>query len=297
MTDIAFIGLGNMGAPMAQNLMRAGHRIKAFDINPDNAVTLIAEGGLLAASAAEAARSAEVVISMLPNGAVVRQVFEGPDGVLAQLTTKPLLIECSTISPEDACAVAASAATAGLSMIDAPVSGGVRGAREGTLSFMVGGSTAAFDAAKPYLSEMGRSLFHVGPSGTGQAAKICNNMMAGILMAATAEVLALGKRSGLTPEILTEIMRHSSGGNFMLDRWNPWPGVDPATPASQGYTGGFQVNLMLKDLGLALQSAQITQSATPLGAMARNVFQIHALQDRSAGQLDMSSVQSLYYPV
>lgn len=128
---------------------------------------------------------------------------------------------------------------------------------------MVGGSTAAFDAAKPYLSEMGRSLFHVGPSGTGQAAKICNNMMAGILMAATAEVLALGKRNGLTPEILTEIMRHSSGGNFMLDRWNPWPGVDPATPASQGYTGGFQVNLMLKDLGLALQSAQITQSATP----------------------------------
>lgn len=296
MTVIAFIGLGNMGAPMAFNLLRAKYTVVVFDVNQAAAVPLVAEGAVLARSAVEAARAADVVISMLPNGSIVRSLFEGPDGVLASVEKQPVLIDCSTISPDDARHVVDAASEHGLMMVDAPVSGGVRGAIEGTLSFMVGGDQAAFERAKPILSAMGRSIFYVGAAGTGQAAKICNNMMAGILMAASAEVLALGVRNGLAPETLSEIMRHSSGGNFMIDRWNPWPGVDSATPASNGYAGGFQVNLMLKDLGLALQSAQINQSATPMGSMARNLFQLHALQATGTGHLDMSSIQRLYFP-
>jgi 3-hydroxyisobutyrate dehydrogenase len=282
---------------MATNLLKAGHDVIVYDLNPRAIEQLLAAGAKSADSAATAASNAEVIITMLPNGAVVRRLYEGDDGIITAVrTSDSLLIDCSTISPEDARAVARAAQSAGLEMADAPVSGGVRGAREATLSFMVGASSEGFSRAKSVLSAMGSAIYHVGDNGAGQAAKICNNLMAGILMAGTAEVLALGARNGLPPEILSEIMRHSSGGNFMLERWNPWPGVDEGTPASNAYAGGFQVSLLLKDLGLALDSAQASRAAAPLGALTCHLFRLHALLADGADKLDMSSIQRLYFP-
>jgi 3-hydroxyisobutyrate dehydrogenase len=296
MMTVAFIGLGNMGAPMAANLIKAGYQLRINDINPNAAASLVSKGAVWCDSAAQAIEGVDAILTMLPNGEIVKRLFLDEQGLIACATSLPLLIDCSTISPDEARLVGAAAKDANLEMIDAPVSGGVRGAVDGSLSFMVGGSTTAFERAKPLLSAMGRSIFHVGDQGAGQAAKICNNMMAGILMAGTAEVLALGVRNGLAPEILSEIMNHSSGGNFMVNRWNPWPGVDQSTPASHAYAGGFQVSLLLKDLGLALQSGLSTRSSTPLGAITCSLFQLHSLSNVENGYLDMSSIQRLYFP-
>ncbi|WP_431025426.1 3-hydroxyisobutyrate dehydrogenase [Halomonas sp. H5] len=291
---IAFIGLGNMGAPMATNLVAAGHDLHVFDLSTEAMRALGEAGASVAASAAAAVEGAGVVISMLPAGAHVKGLYLGRDGapgLLASLDAGTLIIDASTIAPEDAREVAAAAAERGLDYLDAPVSGGVGGAKAGTLTFIVGGSEAGFAQARPVLEGMGKNIFHAGAVGAGQVAKICNNMLLGILMSGTAEALALGVENGLDPAVLSEIMRQSSGGNWVLNGYNPWPGVMENAAASRGYQGGFLTNLMAKDLGLAWELALGSRSAVPMGSQARNLFALHA---REHGDLDFSSILKLY---
>jgi 3-hydroxyisobutyrate dehydrogenase len=293
--NIAFIGLGNMGAPMASNLVKAGHSVTVFDLVESAMQALESEGASRGESAEACARGAEVIISMLPAGAHVKGLYLGRDdspGLLDALDGKPLLIDASTISPEDARSVAAAAAERGLSYLDAPVSGGVGGAKAGTLTFIVGGDAAGFDKAKPVLEAMGKNIFHAGDSGAGQVAKICNNMLLGILMSGTAEALALGVKNGMDPAVLSEIMKQSSGGNWALNVYNPWPGVMEGSAASRDYQGGFLTDLMAKDLGLAWELALGSKSTVPMGSQARNLFALHSAQGN--GGLDFSSIQALY---
>ncbi|WP_024951889.1 MULTISPECIES: 3-hydroxyisobutyrate dehydrogenase [Cobetia] len=297
MTSIGFIGLGNMGGPMALNLVKAGHPVKVFDL-VESAMTVLTEAGAKrAASPREACEDIEVLISMLPAGQHVRRLYlgdkeDGEGGLLAALDSSVLVIDASTIAPDDVRLVAGHAAERGIDFMDAPVSGGVGGARAGTLSFIVGGDADAYARALPLLEVMGKNLFHAGPAGSGQVAKICNNMLLGILMSGTAEALALGVKNGLDPAVLSEVMKQSSGGNWALNVYNPWPGVMEAAPASNDYQGGFLVDLMAKDLGLAWEMALGSKSAVPMGAQARNLFVQHAAQ--GAGRLDFSSIQRFY---
>lgn len=293
--NIAFIGLGNMGAPMAINLVKAGHDVTVFDLVESVIQSLEAEGARRAASAESAAAGADVVVSMLPAGAHVKGLYLGRDGapgLLDALDGKPLLVDSSTIAPDDARLVAAAAAERGLTYLDAPVSGGVGGAKAGTLTFIVGGEAAGFDKAKPLLEAMGKNIFHAGEAGAGQVAKICNNMLLGILMSGTAEALALGVKNGMDPAVLSEIMKQSSGGNWALNVYNPWPGVMEGAAASRDYQGGFLTDLMAKDLGLAWELALGSKSTVPMGSQARNLFALHSAQ--GSGQLDFSSIQTLY---
>ncbi|MDI5890545.1 3-hydroxyisobutyrate dehydrogenase [Halomonas rhizosphaerae] len=293
--NIAFIGLGNMGAPMAINLVKAGHDVTVFDLVESAIQTLETEGARRAASAEAAAAGADVVVSMLPAGAHVRGLYLGRDGapgLLDALDGKPLLVDSSTIAPDDARLVAAAAAERGFTYLDAPVSGGVGGAKAGTLTFIVGGEAAGFEQAKPLLEAMGKNIFHAGEAGAGQVAKICNNMLLGILMSGTAEALALGVKNGMDPAVLSEIMKQSSGGNWALNVYNPWPGVMEGSAASRDYQGGFLTDLMAKDLGLAWELALGSKSTVPMGSQARNLFALHSAQ--GSGQLDFSSIQTLY---
>ncbi len=293
--NIAFIGLGNMGAPMASNLVKAGHSVTVFDLVESAIQTLESEGASRGESAEAAARSAEVVISMLPAGAHVKSLYLGRDGAPGLFDTldgKPLIIDASTISPEDARTVGAAAAERGLSYLDAPVSGGVGGAKAGSLTFIVGGEATGFEQAKPVLEAMGKNIFHAGENGAGQVAKICNNMLLGILMSGTAEALALGVKNGMDPAVLSEIMKQSSGGNWALNVYNPWPGVMEGSAASRDYQGGFLTDLMAKDLGLAWELALGSKSTVPMGSQARNLFALHSAQGN--GALDFSSIQTLY---
>jgi 3-hydroxyisobutyrate dehydrogenase len=296
MAKLGFIGLGAMGAPMAANLLRAGHSVKVYDLNSAAYAPLVAAGGLTAASALEAATGVDVVVTMLPNGPIVEATYLGEGGLIPNLVTRPLLIDSSTVGAETSRKVAQAAAERGFVAIDAPVSGGVMGAHAATLSFIVGGSAEALEQARPVLAAMGHHIFHAGDSGAGQMAKICNNMLAMVLLAGTAEALALGVRNGLDPKALSEIVLHSTGSNFMVEKYNPWPGVDANAPASRGYEGGFQVALMLKDLGLALASAQAVGAATPMGATARNLLALQGAKGPEALHRDMSSIQQLYAP-
>jgi 3-hydroxyisobutyrate dehydrogenase len=292
---IAFIGLGNMGAPMAHNLVKAGHEVSVFDLVDAAMKHLESAGARACASAQSAASGAEVVISMLPAGQHVRRLYLGRDdspGLFDALEGKPLIIDASTISPEDARTVGAGAGQRGLTYLDAPVSGGVGGAQAGTLTFIVGGSEAGFEQAKPVLEAMGKNIFHAGEVGAGQVAKICNNMLLGILMSGTAEALALGVKNGLDPAVLSEIMKQSSGGNWALNVYNPWPGVMQGSAASRDYQGGFLTDLMAKDLGLAWELALGCKATVPMGSQARNLFALHAAQGN--GGLDFSSIQKLY---
>ena len=286
--DIAFIGLGNMGGPMAVNLHKAGHAVRAFDLSAAACDRLRADGVPVAASAAEAAAGAGVVISMLPASAHVESLYLGDGGLLAQLAAGTLLIDCSTISAATARAVATAATARGIDCLDAPVSGGTGGAIAGTLTYMVGGPAAALERARPLLEKMGANIFHAGDAGGGQTAKICNNLLLGILMIGTSEAIALGVANGLDPKVLSEIMRRSSGGNWALEKYNPLPGVMEAAPASKGYAGGFGTDLMLKDLGLAQENAAAVRASTPLGGLARSLYAAHSLAGH--GGLDFSSV-------
>ncbi|WP_372987034.1 3-hydroxyisobutyrate dehydrogenase [Marinobacter sp.] len=294
MAKITFIGLGNMGGPMASNLVKAGHDVTVFDLSKAAVEALVGEGAKTADTAEAAAQGAECVITMLPAGKHVEAVYLGDDGLLAKLPEGTLVIDSSTIAPETARGVAEVATDKGLDFIDAPVSGGVGGAKAGTLTFICGGEESTFNRAKPILEAMGKNIFHAGPHGSGQVAKICNNMLLAILMAGTSEALALGVRNGLDPAVLSEIMKQSSGGNWALNVYNPWPGVMEGVPASRDYQGGFLVNLMTKDLGLAFDNAVKNQASIPMGALARNLFQLHAGQGN--GELDFSSIQRLYKP-
>jgi 3-hydroxyisobutyrate dehydrogenase len=289
--QIAFIGLGHMGGPMAINLHKAGHGVRAFDLSQDACAQVKAQGLTVAASSEDAVRGAEVVISMLPASAHVEGLYLGRDGqggLLAHIAKGTLVIDSSTIAAATSQKVAKACEAAGVAFIDAPVSGGVGGAVAGTLTFMVGASAADLERARPVLEKMGANIFHAGSVGAGQTAKICNNMLLGILMAGTSEAIALGVANGLDPKVLSEIMRRSSGGNWALEKYNPYPGVHEAAPASKGYAGGFGTDLMLKDLGLAQEAATAVRASTPLGGLARALYAAHSLAGH--GGEDFSSV-------
>jgi 3-hydroxyisobutyrate dehydrogenase len=295
---IAFIGLGNMGGPMAMNLHKAGHTLSAFDLSAEACKKFGAEGLPIAKSAAETVADAEVVVSMLPASAHVEGLFlggAGKPGLLESIKAGTLVIDSSTIAAATSRKVAEAAAAKGIAMIDAPVSGGTGGAIAGTLTFMVGGEAKDLERARPVLEKMGANIFHAGAAGAGQTAKICNNMLLGILMIGTSEALALGVANGLDAKVLSEIMRRSSGGNWALEKYNPMPGVMEASPASKNYAGGFGTDLMLKDLGLAQENATAVRAATPLGGLARSLYAAHSLAGH--GALDFSSVLKLVQKV
>ena len=291
-TTIAFIGLGNMGGPMAVNLHKAGFKVTAVDLSADARARVAAEGVSVAATTSDALVGAQVVISMLPASRHVEGLYLGDGaanaGLLASLPPGTRIIDCSTIAPASARKVAAAAQARGLSMIDAPVSGGTAGAAAGTLTFMVGGAADSVAAAQPLLQAMGKNIFHAGDSGAGQVAKVCNNMLLAIHMIGSAEALTLGVNNGLDPAVLSEIMKQSSGGNWSLEKYNPMPGVMAGVPASRDYSGGFGTDLMLKDLGLAEEAALTSASAIPLGGLARNLYAAHSAS--GAGALDFSSI-------
>ena len=279
-----------MGGHMARNLVGAGHELKVFDLVPELIASVAGAQGQ--GSAAEAAASVDVFVSMLPAGRHVAGLY---GDILDSVAPDTLLIDCSTIDTDTARRVAAQAKERGLDMLDAPVSGGTAGAEAGTLSFMVGGSEAALERARALLEVMGSNIFHAGESGAGQIAKACNNMLLAIHMAGTAEALALGVNNGLDPAALSEIMKQSSGGNWSLNVYNPYPGVMDGVPASRGYSGGFLVDLMTKDLDLAMDTAAQSRSSVPMGALAKNLYRVHQ-QTHDSGGLDFSSIQLLYKP-
>ncbi|TXH97655.1 MAG: 3-hydroxyisobutyrate dehydrogenase [Rheinheimera sp.] len=285
MQVVAFIGLGNMGGPMALNLQKAGFQVQAFDLNKDALAAVAAEGAKAADSARAAVQGADFVISMLPAGKHVIGLYQD---VRSEIKAGALVLDCSTIDAQSARQVGALLADAGIAFIDAPVSGGVGGAKAGTLTFIVGGSAENFQRANDVLSAMGKNLFHAGDVGAGQIAKICNNMLLSVLMVGTSEALQLGIDNGLDPKVLSEIMLKSSGRNWTLELYNPCPDVLPNVPASNNYQGGFMVDLMAKDLGLASECAQQSQSSTPMGALARNLYVQH--QRQGNGKLDFSSI-------
>lgn len=288
MANVAFIGLGNMGGPMAANLVKAGHRVAGFDMMAENLDKAKAAGVTVAASAAEAAKDAEVVVTMLPAGQHVREVYTGAGGVMAAARKGALLIDCSTVDVESARAVAKAAAEAGHAMVDAPVSGGVGGATAGTLTFMVGGEDEAFRRAEPILQAMGKTIVHAGASGTGQAAKICNNMILGISMIAVSEAFVLAKSLGLDAQKLFDIASKSSGQCWSMTSYCPVPGPVPTSPANRDYQAGFTAAMMLKDLRLAQQAASQSGAATPLGAEAASLYALFCNGGRSG--MDFSGI-------
>ena len=291
MATIGFIGLGNMGAPMAANLVGAGHQVTGFDLVPRAMEALATNGGHAVASVGEAAGAGDIVITMLPAGPQVRSVYLDEGGVLANARRGALLIDCSTIDVETARAVAATAKKAGFDMLDAPVSGGMAGAEAASLTFMVGGEAGIFARAQPVLAAMGRTIVHAGPAGNGQAAKICNNMILGVSMIAVCEAFALAERLGLEAQTLFDISSKSSGQCWALTSYCPVPGPVPASPANRNYAPGFTAAMMLKDLRLAQQAAGATATATPLAAAAANLYQLFV--DRGAGVLDFSGIYCL----
>jgi 3-hydroxyisobutyrate dehydrogenase len=282
MAKIGFIGLGNMGLPMARNLLGAGHRVTGFDLSEEARAALVADGGSQAESAGAAVAGAEVVVSALPAARHVRAVYQGEEGILAAATPGTVFIDCSTIDVDTARAVIAEAEARGQAMVDSPMSGGVGGATAGTLTFMVGGSEAAFAAARPALEAMGKNIFHAGAAGAGCAAKICNNMMLAIQMIAVSEGFNLAAKLGLEAQKLYEISSTATARCWSLNDYCPAPGPVPASPANRDYQPGFAAALMLKDLRIAMQAAQAAGAHTPLGAQATQIYSLMEL----AGQAD-----------
>ena len=291
MEKIGFIGLGNMGMPMAQNLISNGIKVKGFDVSEEVLKQALKNEIEVCSDALQVSQGINVLITMLPNGEAVSSVLNS-ESLLENIDPSILIIECSTISPKTSKELSLKASSLNLEMIDAPVSGGVKGAEEGGLTFMVGGSAENVEKAKPILSMMGENIFHAGDSGSGQIAKLCNNMLLAIHMSGTAEALSMGVKSGLDPSVLSEIMSKSSGGNWSLDKYNPYPGVMIESPASKDYQGGFLNKLMIKDLNLAKELAQDSKTETPMGDSARNLYD--ELIEQGLEDLDFSSVQKLF---
>ena len=301
---IGFIGLGNMGLPMASSLIKAGHYLVVFDVvdkpiqalltqYPDKVtvapnIKSMAQGG---DSSSQTNQPLDVIMTMLPEPQHVRSVYLGDSGLLANLITPCLLIDASTIDPQTAREVAQAAYEKGCSMLDAPVSGGTGGAQAGTLTFMVGGDEAAFEQAKPLLKAMGKNIVHCGGSGNGQVAKVANNMLLAISMIGTAEAMSLGVALGMDPKILASIINTSSGRCWSAEVYNPYPGVVDTAPAARGYSGGFGADLMLKDVGLATVAAQSVKQAVPMGALAQQLYQTFSNQGH--GSLDFSAIIQL----
>lgn len=288
MATIGFIGLGKMGAPMAANLLKAGHRLKVHDVMPDGVQRLVSAGAEAAAGLQDVVAGVEAVVTMLPAGAEVRDVYLEAKGILAAANPGTLFMDCSTIDVATARDVAADAEKAGMAMVDAPVSGGVAGAEAATLTFMVGGSDDAFKKAEPILQSMGKAVVHAGGAGNGQAAKICNNMILGISMIAVCEAFALADKLGLDREKLFDIASKASGQCWSLTSYCPVPGPVPSSPANRGYAPGFTAAMMLKDLRLAQDAALRTGAATPLGAEAAQLYNLFSAQ--GGGTSDFSGI-------
>ena len=291
---IAFIGLGHMGAPMARNLLTAGHSLVVFDVARPNLEALTAQGAAAATSARDAASQGELVITMLPSSPHVEAVYLADDGVLSGVAPGAPLVDCSTIDPRTARDVAAAAARHGNPMADAPVSGGTGGAEAATLTFMVGADAPLFARLHPVLAAMGRNIVHCGGVGTGQVAKICNNLLLGISMIGVSEAMNLGVALGIEPKVLAGIINTSSGRCWSSDTYNPYPGVMDGVPAARGYTGGFGADLMLKDLGLAVDAAQHVRQPIVLGALAQQLYRL--LSVRGGGAQDFSAIIKLGAP-
>lgn len=288
MLKVAFYGLGNMGGPMASNLLKAGYQVCVYDLFPEAVDKLVEEGATTADSALSVAENADIVVSMLPAGKHVKSLYIEENGLIGVLKQGALVIDSSTIDAESAQITAKTLAEKGIGFIDAPVSGGVAGAAAGTLSFMIGGTQSSFEKAKPLLDVMGKNIFHAGEVGAGQIAKVCNNMLLSVLMVGTSEALQLGIANGLDPKVLSEIMSKSSGSNWTLDVYNPCPDVMESVPSSNDYNGGFMTDLMVKDLGLAMDTAVSSGASTPMGALTRSLYSMH--QQAGNGKRDFSSI-------
>ncbi len=282
---IAFIGLGNMGGGMAANLVKAGHDVRAFDLSEPALAAAKTAGCATFSTASQACADAEAVVSMLPNGAIVKSVYESD--VIGTAPAGAVLLDCSTIDVATAREVIAAAQTAGYDMVDAPVSGGIAAANGGTLTFMVGGSDDAFARAEPILNAMGKAVIHAGDAGNGQAAKICNNMLLAIQMIGTAEAFSMAEKLGLDAQTFYDISSVSSGQCWSMTSYCPVPGVGPQSPSDNDYQGGFASALMLKDLRLAMEAAQAAGASTPLGKHSKEIYEAFAKEN---GALDFSGI-------
>jgi 3-hydroxyisobutyrate dehydrogenase len=288
MSNIAFIGLGNMGSGMCANLAKAGHQVRAFDLNTQSVDNAVQAGALAATSIAQCVSDAEYVITMLPAGKHVHAVYFGDDGVLTHANHSALLIDCSTIAVDEARSAGTQALQKQFRSLDAPVSGGVAAANAGTLTFMVGGESADFDRATPILQAMGKNVFHAGPSGNGQAAKTANNMLLGISMIATSEAFNLAEKLGLDAETFFNISSKASGQCWSMTSYCPAPGPVPASPANNDYEPGFAVAMMLKDLRLAQDAAAGAKAAIPFGEQAERLYAL--LDEQGLAHKDFSVV-------
>ena len=291
MKKVGFIGLGNMGLPMANNILKAGIEVNAFDLSTDAMQKADELGMTTKNTALEVLDNIDALITMLPNDQAVENIYL-KENLIGSIKKDVIVIESSTISPQVAKRVSFEAANMNISILDAPVSGGVKGAELGTLTFIIGGNKDDLKKAAPLLEIMGDKSFYAGESGSGQVAKLCNNMLLAIHMCGTAETIAMGVNNGLDPSILSEIMKNSSGGNWSLEKYNPFPGVMKEVPASNDYSGGFLNSLMLKDLNLAEELATQSESNTPLGKLAKEIYE--ELNNQGFENLDFSSVQNNY---
>ena len=283
---VAFVGLGNMGGGMAANLVKAGHDVNAFDLSPEALTRARDNGCAVFTSVREAVVGVDAVVSMLPNGKIVASVFE--NDILGHAPTGTILLDCSTIDVGTARSVTVDAVAAGYDIVDAPVSGGIAAANGGTLTFMVGGTDAAFARAEPILAAMGKAVIHAGASGAGQAAKICNNMLLGASMIATCETFAMAEKLGLDLQTFYDISSKASGQNWSMTSYCPVPGVGPTTPADNDYQGGFATALMLKDLKLAMEAASLAGADVPMGARAAELYA--QFDEAGNGGLDFSAI-------
>ncbi|HYD62100.1 MAG TPA: 3-hydroxyisobutyrate dehydrogenase [Noviherbaspirillum sp.] len=290
--EIGFIGLGHMGDPMVRNLLKAGKSVRVYDTSAAAIGQAVEQGAAAASSVAELAATADVIITMLPTPAIVRGVIAGPDGVLVHAKAGALVIDCSTSDPRTAVDLEKIGAEHGKTVIDAPVSGGVPGAKAGTLTFMVGGSEPAFEAARPILSAMGKNIVHCGAAGSGQAAKVCNNLLLAVSTIAVSESMCLGVSLGLDPKVLAGIINTSSGRCWVSENYNPYPGVLKEAPASNSFSGGFATDLMIKDLSLALDAAHGTGQPLPMTAISKQLFQMASLQ--GDGGKDISAIVNMF---
>ena len=289
---IGFVGLGNMGNPMARNLLKAGHQLLVYDILPAAVEKLTQAGAKGALSLGQLAAEAEIAISILPSSPHVREVYLSANGVLSGIKPGVIIIDSSTIDPHTAREVAAAAEKKGIPMLDAPVSGGTGGAEAGTLTFMVGGKPEDFAKVKPILACMGKNIVHCGPSGNGQVAKLCNNMALAVSMIGICEAMTLGASLNIDPKVLAGVLNTSSARCWSSDTYNPYPGVMENVPSARGYTGGFSADLMLKDLGLVVDSARLSKHPVLMGALAQQLYQL--MSSRGEGQKDFSAIIKLY---
>ena len=291
MKKIGFIGLGNMGLPMANNISKTGIEVNAFDLSEKALKQAENLGMSIKQDSKSVLEDIDALITMLPNGSSVEKIFL-EDNLLEVINKRTLIIESSTISPGISKKISTIAKNHGISMLAAPVSGGVKGAELGNLTFIVGGSQADLEKGLSLFKIMGDKIFYAGESGSGQIAKLCNNMLLAVHMCGTAETLALGVNNGLDPVVLSEIMKNSSGGNWSLEKYNPYPGVMETAPSSENYSGGFLNSLMLKDLKLASELALGSKSTTPMGKLAMQLYE--EMMDDGFGTLDFSSIQKKY---